>query len=70
MEAEAEMLVQPSHDLFPFVDSKVVTNDMNLGNVTRDGAVEVFQEGNELRLAFASETSSIHATCAGIEGGK
>lgn len=70
METETKVLAQPSHDLFSFVNSKVVTNDMNLGDVIRDNAVEVIQEGNELYLAFASKTSPIHSACPSIKSGK
>jgi hypothetical protein len=70
METEAEVLAQPSHDLFSFVDAKIVTYNMNPGDMFRDNAVEVIQEGNELYLAFASKTSPIHSACPGIKSGK
>jgi hypothetical protein len=70
MEDKSWVPAQPFHDLFSFVDAQVVTNDMNPGDVIRDKVIEVIQEGNELDLPFASETSPVDSTCPGIESGK
>ena len=52
------------------MDTEVVTDDMNPGEVIRDKVVEVIEEGDELRLPFASETSPVHSACPGIKSGK
>lgn len=70
MENEAWVPAQPFHDLFSLVNTQVVTNDMNRGDVIRDKVVEVIQEADELDLPFASETPSVDFTFAGIKSGK
>lgn len=67
MKSEAGVFAQPFHDFFSFMDAQIVTNDMNLGDVLRDSAVEVLQEGNELLLPFASKTPPVHSACPGIK---
>ena len=70
MENKAWVSAQPFHDLFSFVNTQVVTNNMNRGDVIRDKVIEVIQEGDELDLPFASETSPVDSTGPGIESGK
>ncbi len=49
------------------MDAQVVTNDMNRGDLSRDDAVEVIQEGDEFLLSFASETSPVYSACPGVK---
>ena len=70
MENKAWVSAQPFHDLFSFVNTQVVTNNMNRGDVIRDKAIEVIQEADELDLPFAFEASSVNSACPGVEGGK
>lgn len=70
MKNEPWVPAQPFGDLFALVNTQVVTNNMNRGDVIWDQAVEVIQEADEFDLPFASETSPVDLTCPGIESGK
>lgn len=70
MEKKTWVFAQPFHDLHALVDTQVVANDMNRGDVIRDLGIQIFQEADELQLSFAPETPAVNVTCPSIKRGK
>lgn len=70
MEKKTWVFAQPFQDLLALVDTQVVANDMNRGDVIRDLGIQIFQEADELHLSFSPEAPAVNVACPGVKSGK
>jgi hypothetical protein len=68
VELEARVPCPPLLDLFPGMDTPMVAYPVDRGDAGENLPVEVFQERDELFLAFAALTLTVYPTSAGIKG--
>lgn len=67
---ETRVAIQPSPDLFPRMGPEIIAHDMDPGNFLGDGAIQMPQECDQLKLSLAAITLAIHLAGSSVEGSK